>query len=377
MSMYFMMLFVPAALVILVSWLLYKHEITYKELVFQGAGVLLSTLLGIGLLYVLGSAKTWDTELRTGKVISKAPVHVSCEHQYKCGETCSVDSKGNRTCVPIYCNEHAYDVDWDVQSTVGTFTIDRVDRRGTREPARFTKVKIGEPAVDSFGTRNYLLVDKDRFKAPADIMEKYREQLPAYPRVFDYYRIDRVVNMTNIYFSHLNVWLNEQLKDDARLKQVNIVVVVTYNDKDFYQALREHWNGGKKNDLLLVYGVNPDSSIKWFRANTFADGQENQSFIKQLETLALERKLDQDLIREQYILMLREFNRLPNETFEYMAGFQTPSIGELLFVMFFNLVISIGLAIYMVRTDEIGEFDSISTQNRKRLYDSLKKRNFR
>ncbi|URC22591.1 hypothetical protein KAMAJI_01630 [Serratia phage vB_SmaM-Kamaji] len=358
MSMYFLMLLVPAALVILVSYLLYRKHITYKELCLHAGGVIVSTIMGIGVLYTLGASKTWDTELRTGKVISKAPVHVSCSHQYKCGESCSTDSKGNRTCVPIYCDEHAYDIDWDVKSTVGTFTIDRVDRRGTHEPPRFTSVKIGEPATDSFGTKNFLLIDKDRFKAPEDIMEKYREKLPSYPRVFDYYRIDRVVNLTDRYFSHLNVWLNEQLKDDARLKQVNIVVVITYNDKDFYQALREHWSGGKKNDLLLVYGINPDTSIKWFRANTFADGQENMSFIKQLETLALERKLDKSLVMEHYALMLEEFKRLPNETFEYMDGFQTPTIGELLFVMFFNLVVSIGIAVFIIRED-LGEFNGL------------------
>ena len=48
--------------------------------------------------------------------------------------------------------EHDYDIDWDVKTTLGTFTISRIDRQGLSEPARWTSVKVGDPETGRFKT---------------------------------------------------------------------------------------------------------------------------------------------------------------------------------------------------------------------------------
>lgn len=356
MAYYILIVFIPALLVVILSKLIFHHKITLKEMLIHAGGAVLGTLFCFGLLAMSGIMSTYDTEVRNGYVTSKAPVHVSCSHQYKCGETCTTDSKGNRSCVPIYCDEHAYDIDWDVHSTVGTFTIDRVDRRGLKEPARFSAVNIGEPASDSFSTRNYLLTDVSRFKTDSAIMERFKDKIPAYPRVYDYYRFNRVVNTTDQSFNYINVWLNDQLRKYGESKQLNVIVVVTYDDNNFYYAANEAWNGGKKNDVILYYGIDKDRNIKWFKANSFADGQDNQTLIQKLSYEAIDKQLGIALIKDQFNIIVSDFTRLPNDTFKYMDTLQSPSILAIMISTLFNILISVALAWYLIKED-LGEFN--------------------
>lgn len=356
MAYYILIVFLPALLVVILSKMMFHHKITLKEMLIHAGGATLGTLLCFTILLASGFMSSYDTEVRNGYVTSKAPVHVSCSHQYKCGETCTTDSKGNRSCVPIYCDEHAYDIDWDVHSTVGTFTIDRVDRRGLREPARFKAVNIGEPASDSFSTRNYLLTDQSRFKTDSAIMERFKNKIPEYPRVYDYYRFNRVVNTTDQSFNYLNVWLNDQLRKYGASKQLNVIIVVTYDDNNFYYAVNEAWRGGKKNDVILYYGIDKDRNIKWFKANSFADGQDNQTLIQKLSYEAIDKQLGIALVKDQFNIIVSDFTRLPNETFKYMDTLQSPSILAIMISTLFNILVSVALAWYLIKED-LGEFN--------------------
>lgn len=356
MAYYILIIFIPALIVVILSKMLFHHKITLKEMLIHAGGAVLGTLLCFSILAASGILATHDTEIRNGYVVSKSSERVSCSHQYKCGETCTVDSKGNRSCVPIYCDEHAYDIDWDVKTTVGTFTIDRVDRRGLREPARFSAVKLGEPASDTFSTRNYLLTDISRFKTDSAIMERYKGRLPEYPKIFDYYRVNRVVNMTDQSFNYLNVYLNNELRKFGASKQLNIIVVITYEDNNFYYAVNEAWTGGKKNDVILYYGIDRDRNIKWFKANSFADGQDNQALLQKISYEAIDGKLGLNLVKTQFNIITKEFTRLPNETFSYMDTLASPSILAIVISTLFNILMSVGLAYYLIRED-LGEFN--------------------
>ena len=344
--MYILMVFLPALLVVFIARFLYPHDITLKEMGLHFLGAILGTALCFGLMAASSAFSSWDYEIRNGYITKKYSKRVSCEHQYKCGETCSTDGKGNRTCIPIYCDEHSYDMDWRVDTTINSFKIDRVSRQGLKEPPRFTAVKIGEPVADTFSTRNYLLLDKTRFSTTEAVRKQYANSLPQYPEVFDYHRINRVVNSTDQSFNYINVWLNDKLRVDAAEKQMNIIVVVTYFPESYYQAVYESWNGGKKNDILLFYGIDKDRNIKWFRANTFAEGQDNQSMLHKLKVSALDTKIGMDLVQEQYRIIYKNFKRLPNETFSYMDNIFDPSVTALVLSMIFNFFISIGLAYF-------------------------------
>lgn len=351
MGYYLLLILVPAFTIVLCSKWIFPHKITLKEWGLQFLALVISTGLCLSIIASSSFLSTYDTEILNGYVVSKAPHKVSCEHQYKCGETCSADSKGNITCIPIYCDEHAYDIDWDIKTTVGEFTIDRINRQGTKEPPRFTNTKIGEFAASSHFTKNYLLIDKSRFDTDEAIVKKYKGKVPKYPETFDYYRFNRVVNTTDRLFNYLNVFLNDHLREMGAKKQLNIIVVVTEYSDDFYNALYKEWNGGKKNDVILVYGIDSSNNIKWFRSTSFADGQDNRELLARLRIETHDQQLSLNLVRKQLSIIDKNFTRLPNETFNYIDSFQDISIGLILFCMFFNILTSIGIAYYMYKED--------------------------
>lgn len=352
---YLVWILIPSLLLVLLSKAVFPHHITFLEWAMQGGAVVVGTALSLCLLYATTAGMSFDHEIWNGAVVSKAPVKVSCTHEHQCGETCSTDSKGNKHCTPIYCPDHAFDVDWDVKTTVGTFTIDRIDRQGLREPNRFTAVKLGEPAASAHMTRNYLLLDPERFKATEGVMARYKGRIPDYPSTYDYYRFNRVVNTTKDDFNYINDYLNKELITLGAQKQLNIVVVITDYSKDFYEALRESWDGARKNDVILVYGIDKEHHVNWFKADAFADGQSNMSMIKTLNSTALDRTLDADLVHEQLHVIQERFNRLPNKTFEYLNEDFTPPMWVIVMTVLINLLLNIGVCFYLVKND-MGEF---------------------
>ncbi|ANH51508.1 hypothetical protein FDH97_gp046 [Erwinia phage vB_EamM_Deimos-Minion] len=363
---YLVWILIPSLLLVLLSKAVFPHHITFKEWSLQGVAVVVGTALSVLILYITTTGMSIDHEVWNGSVISKAPVHVSCTHEHQCGETCSTDSKGKKHCTPIYCPDHAFDVDWDVKTTVGTFTIDRVafDRQGLREPKRFTAVQIGEPAAAEKYTRNYLLLDSDRFKASEGVMEKYKGRIPDYPSTYDYYRFNRVVNTTKDDFNYINDYLNKELITLGAQKQLNIVVVITDKSKDFYEALRESWDGARKNDVILVYGIDKEHHVNWFKADAFADGQSNMSMIKTLNSTALDRTLDADLVHEQLHVIQERFTRLPNKTFEYLNEDFTPPMWAIIMTVLINLLLNIGVTWFMVK-NEMGEYAFMNDKGRR------------
>lgn len=353
MGYYLLLILVPAFIIVLVARWIFPHKITLKEWGLQFGGLVLSTGLCLGIAASSGVFSTYDTEILNGYVTSKAPVKVSCDHMYKCGESCSTDGKGNTTCVPIYCPEHSYDIDWDVHTTVGTFTIARVDEQGLREPKRFTAVNIGEFAATSHYARNYLLMDKSRFDTDDAIVAKYEGQIPKYPRPFDYYRFNRVVNTTDQSFNYLNAYLNSQLREMGARKEVNIILVITENSEDFYEALNKAWTGGKKNDVIMVYGIDSSRNVKWFRATSFADGQDNRELLTRLRMETHNTQLSLNLVMNQTKLIDEHFTRLPNETFSYMDSFSEIPVWLILFCAILNVCISIGITYFVYKEDVV------------------------
>lgn len=350
--MYTLLFFLPALLVVIGTKLLFKHDINNKELLYHFLAAILGTVLCFGILYLVSSLKTHDTEIWNGYVTDKQRKEVSCNHMYQCGQTCTTDSKGAQTCVPIYCPEHSYDVDWKVNTTVGSLYINRIDEQGIKEPPRWARVSINEPASIEHGTTNYLLLTPESYETTDAIREKYKDKIPKYPEVTDYYRINRVITDTNQYLVNINEWLNDKLRVDGAKKQLNIVIVLTkQKDPEFFNALYDSWRGGKKNDVILVYGVDQYNNVKWFRASSFANGQDNQLMISKLNEAMLDTAFNLDTVKRAYSIITENFTRLPNESFSYMASILDPSIGLLLFCMFVNLLISITLAVVFIKED--------------------------
>jgi hypothetical protein len=351
---------IPSIILITFCKFFWGHKICWKEWLCQLGAVGVSTLLCLGLLAMAGVMKSHDFDVINGYVTSKDRDEVSCSHSYQCGETCTTstsrDSKGkattSRSCSPKYCHEHSYDVDWDVRTSLGTrYTIDRIDRRGLGEPPRWSDVEVGDPASETEMVRNYLLIDDNRFKTDPTISAKYVGVLPSYPLPYDYYNFYRVVDDTKQDYDDINIWLNNQLTKDAVLKQMNIILVVTKNGPDYFYALMEYWKGPRKNDVILFYGVDDNEQIQWAKAMSFADGQNNQILLKQLQTLTYERAFGIDVVKEQYALIKKDFNRVPNEDFAYMTEAIDPPTWWVVLLVLLNLSVTGAITYFFIKED--------------------------
>lgn len=357
MAYYLPFIFIPAFIVVVITKFLFPHKVTWKEWGLQGIALLIGTLISVTLIAAAGMSRTSDFSIFSGYVTGKESVKVSCEHQYKCGETCSMvsstDSKGKVTqrnvCTPIYCDEHDYDVDWDIKTTLGTWTVRREDRRGLVEPVRWEIAELNEPVQESRYVTNYLLMNPDRFKTTDQIRKKFISKLFGYPRPYDLYRYNRVLTDDGQDYDDIAIWLNEKLKVDGSKHQLNIILVVTRNDADYYYALMEYWQGARKNDVILFYGVDESGKIQWAKATAFAEGQNNQILLKELQTMTYEQSFGIELVQKQYQKIVSDFHRVPNKTFEYMKTGWTPPTWWVVVTMLLNLCFSIGVAVLVVK----------------------------
>ncbi|MNG47062.1 hypothetical protein D3C79_49290 [compost metagenome] len=358
---YLPVVLLPALLVVLVCRWIWPHHITIREWLLQGTGVILSTLIFMVVVWGSSFSMIGDTSIFNGYVTGKDRVKVSCSHHYVCGETChmetTTDSKGKKhtrkVCQPKYCDEHSYDVDWDVYSTLGTFTIERVDRRGMEVPDRWDMVDVDEPVAVAGYVRNYMLLDGTRFNTSDLIRTKYLGKIPGYPHVHDYYRYNRIVQDPgdSTDFDGINIWLNNQLRKDGALKQLNVILVVTQYDQDYFYAVMEAWKGTKKNDVVIFYGVDDKLEVQWTKAMSFADGQNNQVMLKEVEGLAYDRTLDIGLVQDQYRVIQNDFKRVPNKTFAYLTNGWIPPTWLLVTLSILNFLVAVGVAYVVIKED--------------------------
>lgn len=351
MGVYWALIAAPSIIVVLVARWIWPHEITLKEWGMQFLGLAVSTLLCIFFLSVTKFASMSDFDVLNGYVTGKYSEQVPCEHEHACGETCSGTGK-DRTCVTRYCKDHDYDVDWNVDTTVGSHTIERLDVRGLKTPPRWAQIKIGEPAAGEESVTSYLLVDEDRFKTTQAVRDKYKDvELPDYPRVYDYYRFNRIVNETSLDLSDIRTYLDTALKSDGAAKQLNVTLLITDKDEDYFDLVNEHWMGVRKNDVVLAYGLENGNHVKWFHAMTYGDGQGNQVMLSSLATLAKGKTLDLNLLQLQYRLITDEYERLPAKTFGYLEDSYQPEWWTVVLYIVLNLAISVYITYWMKRND--------------------------
>lgn len=238
---------------------------------FGVMGVVISLGIFAGGLYGSRASATADTELINGEIVDKTREHGSYQRPYDCNckqvRTCSGSGK-NRSCSYSQkcdtCYEDRYTVKWRAISTVGTFTIDSLDRGSrsvyaTPDPQRYSIIQKGEPACIQHSYTNYIRGVPDSVLRPAaaEVKAKYAGKIPEYPiHVYDFYRANRFV-AAGLNVPEANVW-NQGISEIAKVvgprKQANVVVVSTSYDPDFYFALQDAWVGGKKNDVIVVIG---------------------------------------------------------------------------------------------------------------------------
>lgn len=311
-------------------------------------------------------SQTTDTEVLNGMVTSKEKNKVSCSHSYECNcyNTCSTDSKGQESCTRhcSTCYEHPYDIDWDVITTVGDISIDRVDRQGLDEPPRWDAVLIGEPASLPHSYTNYLkaapnsLFDMKIAKTEA---ATYAGRIPQYHQVYDYYRFEHALDI-NSKISNLREWndaLAGVLRDLGPAKQVNInVAFVTGTGRQFKSVLERAWIGGKKNDVTIVVGVT-GTHIDWVDSFTFGESSGNARLNVQLRD-DLQQVGDTTKVAEAAAVIKTDvgtwFSRREMANYNYLKNEIRPSARGMMWILILQFLALAGFTFAANKYDMFG-----------------------
>ena len=332
------------------SLVLFK-TISWKEFLIQ---VLVSIgVVSISVL-IIYSSNVGDTEIWSGRVTKKDKEWTPCSHSYQCRcrteETCSGSGK-DRSCtsheVCDTCYEHSNDWDWTVRTSNGEIIyIDRIDRQGANTPPRWESVQINEPTAQPHRYTSYIKAAPDSLFRHQGLTTKYAGTLPPYPgKVYDYYNLNRLVTQgVSVDNTPWNQGLMNINADMGSKKQVNMVVVLTDQDPEWFYALEESWIGGKKNDAILVIGVDPTGKKRW--ANVMA-----WTLDKALEsTLSREIMSQPDLDAKSTLEVFRKvveesYKRKPMADFSYLKASIRPTGTQYTIAIIINIIIAILLTL--------------------------------
>ena len=333
------------------------HGITWKEFAVHLAAIGLVAGSTAAIIYY---RDTSDTEVINGVVIGKEQVSVHCRHSYDCNcrRVCSGSGK-NRSCRRVCdtCYEHFNDYDWDVHGSTGTtWSINTVDRQGVIMPPRWASTRVGEPTAETHTYENFIKAAPDSLFRYQGLVEKYKGVLPNYPAgVYNYWHLNRVVQV-GVNLPDLDLWNQRLMEINGEVgpkKQVNLAVVVTRKPGDYFYALEEHWVGGKKNDAILVIGLDSLNKIAWAEVMTWT--------VKKTFEVVLEDEIrNMEFDRERILSALRvnvikNYRRRPMHDFEYLKASIVPTSTELTVSSIIALLVSIGLMFAFHYHDVFGD----------------------
>ena len=329
---------------------MFPHKYTWPE--FFGSMAVLLVVLSVSYELSLMS-KASDTQILSGKVVGKTREVVPCEHSYPCHchEVCEGSGR-NESCSQECdtCYEHPFDVDWDVQTTVGTLSIDREDSQGLVKPQRWSAVQIGEPASVASTYQNYIKA------VPGSLYNRTsNEPTPEYPAtIYDYYHIDRVVDYDlhapKADLASLNEEISDELRDVAGQKQVNLVIVLVDASKHgqmFVQDLKAAWLGGKKNDLVIVIASSQYPKIEW--DDVFSWSKDDLVNVTVRDSIRDYGKIDNHVVELAVDGIVHHWTRKRMHEYEYLKREIEPSVTAYVIIFLIGGLVSFGSAFFFIK----------------------------
>lgn len=330
---YFLLAAIPA-----LFWL--GYEICTRknpaEFIFAGVAIV---LLSYPASCISKCGAEEDTEIWSGRIVSKDRDIVSCEHSYQCN--CTTDRDTQVTSCNT-CYEHSHDIEFTATTSNDEIAYSSGHLSpGSSAPDRWNAIRLREPTAIEHTYTNYILASPDTILKRHGVARRYRGRLLAYPRVRDHYRSQRVLGNARVpKMFEVNDLLSEVNADLGRRYQVNVILVLTReSNPEYAEALREHWLGGKKNDVIVVVGMPRYPDIAWVRVLTWSERQEF--------SINLRNRI-QELRRfnaPEVMTVLRSeirsgFRRRPMADFQYLEETLAPGWGSLIFFALLTLGIA-------------------------------------
>ncbi len=309
---------------------IWDTTINWQEMILQ----ILIVVIAVSLTWQAGKyGKTADREILNGQIISKERVHDSYIRTYSCNciQTCS-GSGSSRTCSEICqtCYEDHYTVKWSAKSTVGGILFDYEDSLfdsvyNLPDPEPYAKCYAGEPASKEHLYMNYVkAVPESLFNTKLED-DVFANKIPPYPRVYNFYKVNRVLTVDTAINQNLRNSLNKKLGEALRTlgpqKQVNIILIITSIKNPAYRhSVENAWLGGKKNDVVIFIGVK-DEKIIWTDVMTWALNNGNEMLhVKLRDDLRNLKQLNEaDKVVKIISKNIRRYYKRPKmESFKYL-----------------------------------------------------------
>lgn len=297
-----------------------------------------------------------DVEIWNGEITSKNREHGSYIRTYQCN--CRTRNK-TRTCST--CTENRYTVNWTAQSTVGNILFKHLDSSSslvylTPNPSIYEKCEIGQPAAIQHDWTNYVKASKDSLFTSKEYKFDGKSILPSYPLNYDFYKMNRVLNagsgVSNEVIKSLNDSLNNELKRLGPKKQVNIIVVFTSaSNRDYRHSLEAHWEGVKKNDVIVV--INPSAPVKWVDIITWGKNKGNEMLqVKLRDDILSLSNIDSDNLTKAVVRNIEQhFKRLSEQEFEYLKEEIDPPVWSIILGLVLAVSCSLGMTYYFHRNE--------------------------
>jgi len=343
---------------------IWNAEITWTEL---GLNVVIIAALSAG-TYQLGKwGQTLDTEIWNGVVTSKEvdDGHYVRSYDCNCYESCS-GTGDNRSCTTVCqtCYEDHYTRSYDGYTSVGNVVFDYIDstsrsrRNSFPPPPAYKNCVPGEPASIEHGYTNYVqAVPQSLFNDNSKYAEQFAGKIPAYPRVFNFYHINRVLNVGSSVSSAIQRDLNDQLNVALiRLgvqKQANIVVIFTnIMDPSYRYAIENAWLGGEKNDVIVFIGTEDGKTVGWADVMTWALNTGNELFHVKMRDGLKEQPIEATALSNFITGMIGEsYDRPHMADYEYLKDEIKPAPWVMGLAIFFSIVGSMILTFVFHRVD--------------------------
>lgn len=362
----FLVFVIPALISVVLFKVLFKKEITMREFGIHTLASLAITALVYGVSYLFLYSKTADTEILNGFVTDKyrdtiiCTEYSSCKNYYYKTEYYYAYSNGKlkkrsrQVKVFLYPTEF----DWIVKTSLGdSHEIERIDDRGVYPPPKFIAVNKGDYAASTNIYQNPLLITEvSLFNSSSNqnlFTEKELEEVPNYPKIFEQYKFNPVLNATKFNTKEISDLVRDRMRELGKKKELNTVFVL-YNPAtapaQYKEKIMEKWHGGKKNDVILFMGVDNTGIITEFSSVSYANNMGNEFLHSTLSMFMAgsTESLNTTTIDSIMNIISDEFKRMPASEFEYLIRDVKPSP----FLSILIVLIVCVLGVFFVKNDE-------------------------
>jgi hypothetical protein len=349
--------------------------ITHREYVWKEFGIqVAATLTYVAIIYSLLFSVTTDLidenyyngQVKSSTYYEEWTELVHYTESYSCGT-----SKNPRTCTRQKTRRDYHSPYYQIKTNLGeTISISRGEYlRTSREfgkkfvnlnrsgqvsygdgdkyvsyPTKLIPTSVGHTYENLVAAANGNVIHT---KVPKETVQdliktgKIREYPSLYSGIYGETLLNRVIDTTGLLINP-NVLLNEFNKLATSVgitKQANPILYITKEDSSFKDALSQHWKMGKKNDIILILGVNDEGIIIWSDCICFTN---NSDFIVDMQTEFSDKSVnDKTILSEFEKLINNGYVRKPMKEFEYLKENITLEWYWQLLIFIGNLVLSI------------------------------------